>query len=387
MIKKMHISQIKTYREPYKIFFPFASLFAIWGVAVWILFGLGLVDQYPRDYHAIIMIAGFLNLFACGFLMTAIPRMTQTFGPTLFEMGAVLLPILILPLFAFSPLSFNLVLFSQFCLLMFLFIRFNKRKITLPPAFMFIGIGILGSVAGLLMIIIGRDTGSQTLIALGRLFHFQMYMMSLVIGVGSRLVVFLLGYTRSAPTDMVPKTPVLINFVFAVLFVFSYLMEITSLSGLAHPLRAIVVTLFFLLRWGIYKLPVHRTGLAWSLWTSCWMIVLGLWGSALLPHLHIAFLHIVMITGLALMTLLVSTRVILSHGGYNLEFERKKFPYFGLVSVVAITALTRFAANISAELYLSHLMYAAGLWILAVVLWLWQFGWKILFAGNDQRSC
>ena len=61
--------------EPFRIFFPPATLLGISGVSLWPLFFSGLHPFYPGPMHARLMIKGFLAGFVIGFLGTALPRL------------------------------------------------------------------------------------------------------------------------------------------------------------------------------------------------------------------------------------------------------------------------------------------------------------------------
>ena len=61
--------------EPFRIFFPLASLLGISGVSLWSLFFSGLHKFHPGPMHARLMIEGFLAGFVIGFLGTALPRL------------------------------------------------------------------------------------------------------------------------------------------------------------------------------------------------------------------------------------------------------------------------------------------------------------------------
>jgi len=61
--------------EPFRIYFPLATLLGISGVSLWPLFFSGLHNFYPGPMHARLMIEGFLAGFVFGFLGTALPRL------------------------------------------------------------------------------------------------------------------------------------------------------------------------------------------------------------------------------------------------------------------------------------------------------------------------
>src|SRR5687767_3331732 len=62
-------------REPFRLFFPLATLVGILGVLLWPLHLLGLMQFYPGQIHARIMAHGLFAGFIFGFLGTAMPRM------------------------------------------------------------------------------------------------------------------------------------------------------------------------------------------------------------------------------------------------------------------------------------------------------------------------
>src|SRR3954466_10851969 len=61
--------------EPFRIFFPLATLVGLSGVSLWPLFFSGLHKFYPGQMHSRLMIEGFLAGFVLGFLGTALPRL------------------------------------------------------------------------------------------------------------------------------------------------------------------------------------------------------------------------------------------------------------------------------------------------------------------------
>ncbi len=66
--------------DPYRIMFPLGWLLAWAGVLHWLLFALGVIDDYRSIFHSMAQIQGFLTCFGIGFLFTFIPRRTGT-GP------------------------------------------------------------------------------------------------------------------------------------------------------------------------------------------------------------------------------------------------------------------------------------------------------------------
>ena len=63
--------------EPYRMFFPIGLLCLIMGVLLWLpqLWNAG---NYPIVAHRFLMLNGFSAFFITGFLMTAVPKFSQT---------------------------------------------------------------------------------------------------------------------------------------------------------------------------------------------------------------------------------------------------------------------------------------------------------------------
>src|SRR5262245_18998997 len=62
------------HREPFRLFFPAATLAGLIGVALWPVMLLGWTQNYPGPSHARLMVQGFYGGFIFGFMGTAMPR-------------------------------------------------------------------------------------------------------------------------------------------------------------------------------------------------------------------------------------------------------------------------------------------------------------------------
>src|SRR5436190_19632524 len=61
-------------QEPYRVFFPSAVLSGGLGVGHWLLYSLHVIPVFNPLGHALVQVEAFLVAFACGFLMTMLPR-------------------------------------------------------------------------------------------------------------------------------------------------------------------------------------------------------------------------------------------------------------------------------------------------------------------------
>ncbi|NDD39822.1 MAG: hypothetical protein EB082_15680, partial [Verrucomicrobia bacterium] len=61
------------HREPFRLFFPAATLAGLYGVLLWVPLLLGWTADYPGATHARMMVQGFFAGFMFGFLGTSMP--------------------------------------------------------------------------------------------------------------------------------------------------------------------------------------------------------------------------------------------------------------------------------------------------------------------------
>jgi uncharacterized protein involved in response to NO len=113
---------------------------------------------------------------------------------------------------------------------------------------------------------------------------------------------------------------------------------------------------------------------------------LGFWFAALQPGLAVHWMHLTYIGGFGLMTFTVACRVSLAHGGFDLSFEwnSKAILWLGILMLGA--AMTRVSAPMVPHGYLSHLEYAAALWIIGVALWAFVFVRRMIRPRDPNRS-
>ena len=133
-------------REPFRLFFPAATLAGIIGVLLWPLHLSGVLSAYPGQAHARIMAHGLFGGFIFGFLGTAMPRMLSANPLRAFETIPLLLVHLI-AVFAYAlgnqhagDVAF-LVLIAGFvaCIAP----RVQQRKYLPPPGFVLVGLSLL----------------------------------------------------------------------------------------------------------------------------------------------------------------------------------------------------------------------------------------------------
>ena len=304
--------------------------------------------------------------------MTAVPRFSGTWPANVLEV----LLFLFVTIGGLIPAHLEnekyALLFSgiqPLILLSFLFLRISKRKQNPPYSFLFIFIGlILWSVSGLHGFISDPEILKRI--------HYEGAVASIILGVGSRLIPGILGHVEivqmqrhiyEKPLSILKTVPLHFFFLIA-LFVGSYFIK----EELGNWARSIIVCLIAFIYWKLHRFPKDRSALTWNIWIAAWLIVLSFILRAVWPDGMIHASHSFFINGIALLSFLIATRVLQSHGPKNKMLENKKV-LFLITFLVFLASATRVSAYILPEQYLSHLAYSSLVLALAAIIWAQQY--------------
>ena len=369
--------------DPYRLFFPLGILIGLIGVSVWPLLALGWITYPTPTWHIDLMLQGFLFAFILGFLLTALPRFSQTWPITKNEL------VLFLVVFIAGNMATMMKLYSVGKLafwanLTFIFIyafrRFSKRGAHPPPEFVFVGVGLMvGWIAAWIRSDILFPFTIENHELLGRRLIAEGMVLMLVMGVAGKLAPMFFGFSKANPLTQLGNASAIQqklkwNLLIALGLVATFWIEYGfGLVELALYLRATIATLVFLGTMKIHRKPLERGMLVQALRWSNWAILLGMWGSAFHPQYRVEVLHVLFIGGFGMMILAIATRVILSHGKYPVEHE-KTSPWLGIAAWVLFASLMiRSISTLAGRHYFSMLGLAGSLWIVALLIWGWYF--------------
>lgn len=353
--------------EPYRLFFPLGTFFFLCGILLWVPL-IFFPSEYPVLLHRSLMLTGFTGAFIGGFLMTAVPKFSGTSPARSLEVILFFLFTLIGLGASFSQDEKLVILLSTLqplMILFFLFSRILKRKQNPPYSFIFIFVGlILWIVSGIL--------GFQFEPEDFKRLHYEGAISAIILGVGSRLIPGILGHVEIVKTQReayerpVPllRTVPIHFFILIALFITSYFLS----EEIGNYIRLGVVAFIGLKYWLLYKTPKDKTALTWCIWISGWLIVLSFLLRALLSDAGIHASHALFINGIALLSFLIATRVIQSHGPDDKSLENKK-TLFVVTALIFLSSATRISAYLMPETYLRHLSYSAIVLALAVIIW------------------
>jgi uncharacterized protein involved in response to NO len=364
MLKKFY-SAAKN--EPYRIFFPLGIFYLLWGTMLW-LPQIWSVGSYPVLAHRYLMLNGFTASFIAGFLMTAVPKFSQTKTAEYGEIYVFLIATIFGLVCAFlgkESYSYMASASQAAIILFFLFRRIAKRKTNPPYSFVFI-------FAGLLLWIISALMGIFTVSDAFKNLHYEGSIAAIILGVGSRLVPGILGHVEIVQTQRAhyeTDKPFLLTVplhFYAMIFFFVMSYFLTDPAGIT--IRASIVVLVGFFYWKLHHAPKERTALTWNIWFSCWLILLSFilkifWQDGMIHASHAFFF-----CGLVLLTLLIATRVLQSHGPKDKGLENLKVLY-AVTFLILLAGATRVSAILMPEYYFRHLGYSSIILCLAVILW------------------
>ncbi len=361
----MNLEQIK--KDPFRLFFPLGILFLTLGLLIWVP-RIWDAENYPVLLHRSLVLNGFVTCFIGGFLFTAVPRFSQTEFASTSEILGLLFLIILSVCFAHFEREDLVFLFSGFTglfILIYLLRRMHKRKSNPPYTFIFLfaglGLWIFSGFASYL----GNGEAMKELLYHGAV-------MAIILGVGSRLLPGIMGHSEivasqrekyERPVPIIKTIPP----VFLALMI-TYMISFFLPTEWGTWISALVILIIGMSYWQLWKLPVDRTALTISLWITAWLIVLSYllraaWSEGMIHGSHAFFIN-----GLVLLSLLVGTRVIQSHGPKDKSLENWKGLYV-ITFLIFTSSATRVTAFLLPEHYLSHLGYASILLLLGVFIW------------------
>ncbi len=368
--------------EPFRLLFPAGVALGVAGVMMWPFYVWKLTAVYPGQFHARVMIEGFLTAFVLGFLGTALPRLLDVPRLTLTEAAVFACGVLFvgwLQLDGQMPLGDQafFLLISSFVLV--LAVRgFLFRKDLPPPGFVLVAAGLVCALAGSAIMIVGQISSSllpAPIAALGKLLLYQGYPLLPVMGVGAFFLPRVLGLPgrQGFPESLAPPPGWLPLAGFAAMcggaVVAGFVLEASGWPRAGNALKAAALAVYLL-----REIPLHRAlrgggSLALGLRIALVCIPLAFALMAVWPDHTLSFLHVLFITGFSLLIFVVASRVVLGHSGQSEKFRAKIWPVLALTSLVVLAMLTRVSADWLPDIRMSHYAYASLAWTAGAAVW------------------
>jgi uncharacterized protein involved in response to NO len=367
------------HHEPFRLFFPAATLAGLLGVALWVPLLLGWTTDYPGTAHARLMVQGFFSGFIFGFLGTSMPRLLEVPALTAREV----FPLLVLFVVQVGAQLAGAVavgdgLYAAELVLWFALLkgRCHAKRDLPPPSFVLAGLSFGCGLAGTALFLAGRRWElAAELDLLAKLLGYHAFVLLCVLGAGGFLLPrFLgLGVRRKLPPSSTetPEWRAAARFAGAVggLLVLTYLLEAAGWPRTGTTLRTLLIAGFLWRELPLERLRWTWNGVQWLLVTGLACLPLGVLASGWLPGWRVALSHIELLSGFGLITLGVATRVVFGHSGERAQLERFHAPLTVAAVLMVLALLNRLSGDLVPSTMVSHYLYAALCWLGGTLLW------------------
>jgi uncharacterized protein involved in response to NO len=380
-------------REPFRLFFPAATLAGIVGAALWPLHLLGVLANYPGQFHARIMAHGLFGGFIFGFLGTAMPRMLSA-KPlrTPESFGLLLLHLAMVTAYASASMRAGDTLFV---LLIFGFAavmagRIWKRKDLPPPGFVLVGLSLACVTAGALLSVFEGNEPDPARLALQHLLTYQGFILLPILGIGPFILPRFFGLasphdlpeSRTPTREWTRKALLAAATGFAVIA--SFFIEAKGGYRLAYSIRFAVTLGYMLLEFPLRSGPAGRNVFGAAIRIALIGMVSGFLAIAIWPVYRVGLLHLTLVVGFAVITLVVATRVLFGHSG-NIHLLKQRSRWFLVaLGLMLFGMATRISGDFWPKIMASHYIYGAILWIVGLIIWAVYTLPKILIADQEQ---
>mgnify|MGYP001574020531 CR=1 FL=1 len=363
--------------EPFRVFFPLAMLLGSYGVGHWPLYQAGIITEYSCLLHGLIQTQAFVIVLALGFLLTAIPRRTQSApaaatevlalvaGVTLFVIAAAMERWVL----AEAAYVTVLLLLLRFAAVRFIASTAGRRP---PAAFVLIPFALLHGLLGAgFLAAASLGTLDVWAVTLGRLFVEQGVILCLAIGAGNLVLPLMSGAPPPPDLGSSPRETrrALAYGAVGLAIMGSLIAESNGAPRAAAIARGLLVAAALPIAAGAGRTPGKPGAHRWLVWIAVWLMPVGLIASGVWPDYRVPALHILFIGGFSLLGFGVATHVVFSHADRDDLALGRPTSVVGVGLLLLLAMLGRVVAD-RAPTYFEHLSAAALAWIAAAMLWL-----------------
>lgn len=365
--------------EPFRVFFPLATLSGIAGVAMWPLFFGGWLEAYPGIAHARIMIHGFFLAFIVGFLGTALPRLMD--APKLSRPGLLAWVTVysgMVGAYFTGRVAWGdaLALGQMLLLIGFAAPRLIKGADLPPPGFVLVGTGLLCGLSGLVIALVAaQEELNPAWTVFQRLLSNQGLVLLPILGVGGFLLPRFFGMPsrQDFPESRRPSGKWIfeagIAGVAGVSILVSFALEASGYFRAAYAIRFVAAGTYLLHQIPWFRQTRPDTTLSKTLKLGLVLVVLGFAAVAILPEFKVALLHVTFVGGFAVITFAVATRVIFGHSGASHLLLKRHWWLWIALALMLLGAMSRIVGDFIPRIMVTHYNYAAACWIAGTLIW------------------
>lgn len=396
MPPRSRITFADLHREPFRLFFPAATLAGLTGVSLWLPLLLGWTTDYPGAAHARIMVQGFFGGFIFGFLGTSLPRLLEVPALTakeIFPLLALFLGNVVAHTLGATGWGDAVFVVELLAWLAVLKGRCHAKRDLPPPSFVLVGLafgcGLVGTA--LHLVAKGWELGPP-LELLAKLLSYHAFVLLRVLGAGGFLLPRFLGLgLRRKFTPSPSVTPEWLEAarfagVVGVLIVVSYGVEAAGWTRTGATLRALLIASFIWRELPLERLRWTWQGVQWMLVVGLACVPLGVLASGWLSGWRVALSHVELLSGFGLITLGVATRVVFGHSGERAQLERFHGPLTVAGALLLLGLLNRLSGDLVPSTMATHYLYGALCWLAGMLLWSVRVLPKVLKPDPEGES-
>jgi len=372
--------------NPYRFFFPLGIAGAIFASSIWIpSFAIerGWISVpdwwsiFPRQLHAEVAVSLFLLPTLSGFLLTAVPRFTNSEPASKWFLGLIavvqLCTFLLVAVEALwrPALLLTNILLAGFCV--------NAGLRGKPPLFFLwilsgLALGVMGSL-GIFVASFLKE--SAWVDGCGRVLLNYGLVPQMVLGAGTMLVVPMSGSALRIQWKerMLALSRIEVILCIAI-FNFSFIADAFLLSSIGNGFR-FAVSFFWMIRYfHLFAVQQFHGAMAKGFWIASMGLLAGFLGMSLFPAFRPHFAHLYFIGGLSLFLMCVMGHVVTAHSSKPAH-PIAPWLLWVMVSLIVASALTRVSAPFIPGRLISHLSYAAILFLVSWFFWIFGFGRRL----------
>ncbi len=376
--------------EPFRVFFPLAVLMGILGVCMWPLYFFGGISFYPGMNHSRVMTFGFFGGFMMGFLFTSLPRLLDAKPLRKGELLLVLLLYLTISVCHFlgaTNVGESLVVAWVLGCLGVMIPRIVKGADLPPPGFVLVLMGFVCALfAALISLFADGDEWDARWLVLRQILVFQGFLIFPLTGVGGFILPRILGLPEhhDFPQTRVPSKAWLRQFwgslAVGLVILGSFWLELLGQFRVAYGLRFIAVTIYLsrLVPW--WQAP-KKGSFVWCLRFGLGSFVAALLFVASFPEWRLPFIHLGFGIGLALISFVVGSRVVLGHRDELIAMEGRQKWMLWVFGLVFVGITSRMIGDFIPRILVSHYNYGALFWGFGAILW-----WYRLMRGRKAKA-
>jgi hypothetical protein len=149
----------------------------------------------------------------------------------------------------------------------------------------------------------------------------------------------------------------------------TFFLEAWGWFRLAHAARFLVTLTYLIIEFPFRSAPKANNALGLALRIALVTLLAGFLSVAFYPAYRTGLIHLTLVGGLAIITLVVATRVVFGHSGNIAKLKGRNRWLTWIVGLILFAMATRVSGDFWPKIMASHYIYGAIVWAAAVAWW------------------